>query len=916
MGENSLIEPVKVFCRIRPKGDDEECINVIDEKSLSIQEPRHKSQNIHTFSCIFGQTSTQSDVFYTCLLPYVESFLRGENVLFFNYGVTGSGKTYTMQGSFEDPGLIPRTLDTVFNSIASHLTLKYVIKPNGHNGFEIQSEAEAIMDRQRLDYSVKRTPMKGDYTLSALEHRLVETTVVPISQQYLYAVFISYVELYNDVIYDLLDPANSGKSLSLYEDATKNTYVNGVTEIEIKTPNEALQAYYRGQQRRRVGSTILNNESSRSHGIFSVRIVRTGYDQTYDEVIMDKNLLSTSQLCLVDLAGSERTCRSGTIGTRLKEASTINKSLMALRQCIDVLRSNQSAKSMKNQSAQQQIVPYRDCKLTRIFKSFFDGRGQVVILVCVHPTVKEFPETTQVLQFAESSQQVTTVIPPTPVRSEVAPARFISSSELLALNDHIHESIATLYSLDTKLGEAGSLFKSENLEEFMTNIGCACGCAEKIRRRSSRRSRVSTTEEVHHRSSCSFLSLLHARIDERQKLRELLSRFNTEANASLDNYLLRAETDSNRTLADALEKSKVETLQLDSKIRYLENEIARLRTLRSQERNEHDRELTGTKTQIKRLKDQLASLRQMPRSTPRAKRTPHDSISSTSTTDDSGPSRYNLRKVPVTLSSMNRVALLSRQWETRLAKEKQEAATAPRYQRGDQHSMSRSRTEMALAEATNRPPAMNPRHRRSKSVGGDTSIWLEHREHRPTPLGTVLSPTGINVRKSATKISLQDTLKATNYLLHHQTATPQGDVETKLYKGSIIPTAGGGSAVVFNDVEELRQVSPLNTSLRSSGLSIRRKPSVPLDEDAIEFIDKENEVLDPEEDIPSPPAKRRVSSHHKKRASLISTTSGISTAVEQTEDDDDKSYKTITPPAKDEYLGFSYTGGISGGYKH
>lgn len=128
------------------------------------------------------------------------------------------------------------------------------------------------------------------------------------------------------------------------------------------------------------------------------------------------------------------------------------------------------------------------------------------------------------------------------------------------------------------------------------------------------------------------------------------------------------------------------------------------------------------------------------------------------------------------------MALLSRQWETRLAKEKQEAAIAPRYRRGDQHSMSRSRTEMALAEATNRPPVMNPRHRRSKSVGGDTSVWLEHREDRPTPLGTVLSPTGINVRKSATKISLQDTLKATNYLLHHQTATPQGDVETKLYK--------------------------------------------------------------------------------------------------------------------------------------
>nr|CDS26663.1 kinesin protein kif23 [Hymenolepis microstoma] len=821
-----------------------------------------------------------------------------------------------MQGSFEDPGLVPRTLDTVFNSIGSHLTLKYVIKPNGHNGFEIQSEAEAIMDRQRLEYSVKRTPMKGDYALSALEHRLVETAVIPISQQYLYAVFISYVELYNDVIYDLLDPTNSGKSLSLYEDANKNTYVNGVTEMEVKTSNEALQAYYRGQQRRRVGSTILNNESSRSHGIFFIRIVRTGYDQTYDEVIMDKNLLSVSQLCLVDLAGSERTCRSGTAGTRLKEASTINKSLMSLRQCIDVLRSNQGAKSLKNSSAQLQIVPYRDCKLTRIFKSFFDGRGQVAILVCIHPTAKEFSETTQVLQFAESSQQVTTVIPPTPVRTEIACERSSSSADLMALNNSILESIATLDSLDTKLRGAGSFFKSDSLEEFMTNVGCTCGCAEKGRRRSSKLSRCSTMEDVHHSSSCSFLSLLQVRIDERKKLRELLSRFDTQANASLDNFLRRAENDSSRTLADALEKSKGEALQLDLKMRYLENEVARLRTLRSQERNDHDRELTGTKAQVKRLKEQLASLQQMPRSTPRVKRAPRGSISSTSTTDDIGPSRYNLRKVPVIPSTMNRVALLSHQWETRLAKEKQETPVA---RRGDRRSMSRSRTEVALAEATNRPPAMNPRHRRSKSVGGDASVWLEHREDRPAPLGTILSPTGINVRKSATKISLQDTLKATNYLLHHQTSTPDGDLETKLYKGSIIPTAGGGSAVVFNDVEELRQVSPLNTSLRrSSRLSAKRELSATLGEDAIENIDKENEVLGNVDDMLPPRAKRRASSTHKKRSSLISTTSGISTAMEQTEDDDDddKSYKTITPPAKDKYLGFSYTGGISGVYKH
>lgn len=121
-----------------------------------------------------------------------------------------------------------------------------------------------------------------------------------------------------------------------------------------------------------------------------------------------------------------------------------------------------------------------------------------------------------------------------------------------------------------------------------------------------------------------------------------------------------------------------------------------------------------------------------------------------------------------------------------MAKQMQDAA-AVRFRREGKEkrlSMSRSRTEMVLAEASNRPPGVNPRHRRSKSVGGDHSIWLEHKEDHPAPLGTILSPTGINVRKSATKINLEDTLKATNYVLHHQTATPEGNVETKLYKVS------------------------------------------------------------------------------------------------------------------------------------
>ncbi|KAM7537492.1 hypothetical protein Aperf_G00000070362 [Anoplocephala perfoliata] len=850
MDEVAKLEPVKVFCRIRPNdANDEECMSCIDERSLSIHDPRHK-------------TEPKFDSVRHIL--YVSSAICGV--------VSQRRKRYGLY------------------------FVSTVVVPNGHNGFDIQTEAEAIMVRQRLDYSVNRTPVKGDVTLSSLKSRLVESSVVPISQQYLYAVFISFIE-----------------PLSLYEDGNRNTYVNGAVELEVKSPEEALQAFYRGQQRRRIGSTILNDESSRSHGIFSIRIVRTGYDQTYDEAIMDKNQLSVSQLCLVDLAGAERTCRSGTAGTRLKEASTINKSLMTLRQCIDVLRTNQASKLLNNPTVQQQIVPYRDCKLTRIFKSFFDGCGQVAMLVCVHPNLRAISETMQVLQFAVSSQQVSTVIPATPVNLDNGFSARSSgnSADLATINDSILEAIVKIESLDTRILETTSFITSTDLDEY---ISTCFGCDPVKGRRGSRPSHGSCGD-TQHASACPLLSILQKRADERQQIRELLSRFTAKFDLFLDGVVRRAETDSNRALLDALEKSKVENLQMDSKIRCLENEVTRLRTLRSHERNEYDRELSESKAQIKKLKNQLTSL-QLTCSTPRTRRDHRDSNSSTGTTGDAGSSRYNLRRAAGIPSTTNRVAVLSRQWESRVAKQMQDA-TPMRFRRKDKEgrlSMSRCRTEMALAEVSNRPPAMNPRHRRSRSVGDDQSIWLEHKEDHPAPLGTILSPTGINVRKSATKINLEDTLKATNYVLHHQTATPEGNVETKLYKGSIIPTAGGGSAVVFNDVEELRQVSPLSTNLRrSTRLSQKRKYDNGSDGD------KENVVLETDEDgevgnIP-PSAKRRVA-YPGKRASLLSSTSGVSTAAGQTDDDgDNKSYKTITPPSPGKYLGYSYTGGVSGGFK-
>uniref|UniRef100_A0A5K3F5D3 Kinesin-like protein n=3 Tax=Mesocestoides corti TaxID=53468 RepID=A0A5K3F5D3_MESCO len=940
MSNELRCEQVKVFCRIRPNPDQEdECISVVDECSLSLQNKRSFSgRNIHSFSRVFAPDATQSDVFKTTLLPYVKSVLEGENVLFFTYGVTGSGKTYTMQGTPKDPGLVPRTLDTIFNSISTYSTLKYVVKPNGHNGFRLQTEAEAIMDRQRLDYtSNPRNPYRSNLHCSSMDGRFVDTTVLTVSQKSLYTVFISFIELYNDVIYDLLDASTGGcaKTINLHEDIHRNIYAHGVTELEVKASNEALKAYYQGQKRRRVGATALNKDSSRSHGIFTIKIVRTGYDPNYDEVIMDDSLITVSQLCLVDLAGSERTSRSGTTGGRLKEAATINKSLLTLRKCVEVLRMNQVMQSSLNQSVQQQIVPYRDCKLTRIFKSFFEGCGQVAILICVHKTMEEYAETAHVLQFAGSSQQVSTTLTPAPVATPlVRSARHSrrSSTLLLVSNEELKSAIAKMQTLDASLAASVSDIVSADVDSLLLNF-CDCfpNCSDG-HRRNTKNTRPSFTpvQNGQHSVNCPLLSVLRARAEEHNRMRGVLVRFGVDLQSYVGQILRRAESgDSHLSLLNTLDSLNVEKLQMESRIRYLENEVTKQKTLVRHERAERLREANGARAQLKRLRGQV-DVAATPRTAPRLqkgrrKASNASSSSSCSTIDDVANSKRCSGLVRGTPATSSRVAVLSRQWEMRLAaKQQQEEAMRLYLANGNAKTpIQRFRTDVTLGrtpftDALNRPPAINPRHRRSKSLGGG-GVWLEHKENHPTPLGTIFSPTGIHVRKSVTQLELDDTLKATDYVLHHQTATPDGNVETQLFKGSIIPTAGGGSAVVFNDVEELRQVSPLNSGLRRSA-RLSSKHSLPLTKSDETAVDEQ-----------PPAAKRSAPSRHGKlsrsrQPSLVSTTSGISSTAcdgkyeqENAIEDDTRSqtsYQTISPPSMQldmsRFYGIASTGGISG----
>ncbi|XP_077328811.1 kinesin-like protein KIF23 isoform X10 [Lithobates pipiens] len=418
---NQQKDPVGVYCRVRPLSppDQECCIEVINETTVQLHQPDgckvnrngEYKETQYSFKKVFGTLMTQKDLFDVVAKPLVEDLIRGKNGLLFTYGVTGSGKTYTMTGSPGQGGLLPRCLSMIFNSISRFQAKKYTFKTDDKNGIEIQNEVDALLERQRREAQTQvatRTPMRQKMEPEFADMINIEDNcrVEDVDEDSVYSVFVSYIEIYNNYMYDLLeevaiDPIRPKppQSKILREDQHHNMYVAGCTEVEVKTTEEAFDVFWKGQKRRRIANTTLNRESSRSHSVFMIKLAQAPLDADGDNVLQEKEQVTVSQLSLVDLAGSERTNRTKAEGNRLREAGNINQSLMTLRTCIEILRENQMCGTNK-------MVPYRDSKLTHLFKNYFDGEGKVRMIVCVNPKADDHEESLQVMRFAEMTQEV------------------------------------------------------------------------------------------------------------------------------------------------------------------------------------------------------------------------------------------------------------------------------------------------------------------------------------------------------------------------------------------------------------------------------------------------------------------------------------------------------------------------------
>ncbi|XP_039202723.1 kinesin-like protein KIF19 isoform X1 [Crotalus tigris] len=296
---------------------------------LRANRSREKS---YLFDVAFDFAATQEMVYRATTKGLIEGIISGYNATIFAYGPTGCGKTYTMLGTDHEPGIYVQTLNDLFHAIE-----------------ETSNDME-------------------------------------------YEVSMSYLEIYNEMIRDLLNPSLG--YLDLREDAKGFIQVAGITEVSTINAKEIMQLLMKGNKQRTQEPTAANRTSSRSHAVLQV---------TVRQKSRIKNIMQEvriGRLFMIDLAGSERASQTQNRGQRMKEGAHINRSLLALGNCINALSDRTGVK----------YVNYRDSKLTRLLKDSLGGNSRTVMIAHISPASSAFEESRSTLTYAERAKNIRTTV--------------------------------------------------------------------------------------------------------------------------------------------------------------------------------------------------------------------------------------------------------------------------------------------------------------------------------------------------------------------------------------------------------------------------------------------------------------------------------------------------------------------------
>ncbi|KAM4612456.1 kinesin-like protein KIF3B [Discoglossus pictus] len=339
MSKSKSSETVRVVVRCRPMNSKElasgfEKVVEVDVKlgqvAVKAKGAAHEVPKTFTFDAVYDSNSKQVELYDETFRPLVDSVLLGFNGTIFAYGQTGTGKTYTMEGVRSDPekrGVIPNSFEHVFTHISRSQNQQYLVRA-------------------------------------------------------------SYLEIYQEEIRDLLSKDQT-KRLELKERPDTGVYVKDLSSFVTKSVKEIEHVMSVGNQNRSVGSTNMNEHSSRSHAIFMITI-------ECSEIGLDgENHIRVGKLNLVDLAGSERQTKTGAQGERLKEATKINLSLSALGNVISALVDGKSTH-----------IPYRDSKLTRLLQDSLGGNAKTVMVANIGPASYNVEETLTTLRYSNRAKNI------------------------------------------------------------------------------------------------------------------------------------------------------------------------------------------------------------------------------------------------------------------------------------------------------------------------------------------------------------------------------------------------------------------------------------------------------------------------------------------------------------------------------
>ncbi|VDM51755.1 unnamed protein product [Angiostrongylus costaricensis] len=342
-------EKVKVAVRVRPFSKRELDLNtkgvvrMCDGQTILDHISDDKQPKTFAFDHSFCSTdvndsnfASQETVFNSLGSGVIENAFSGYNACIFAYGQTGSGKSYSMMGTSQQPGIIPRLCNEVFR-------------------------------------------------------RIKETTCDILE----YKVEVSYMEIYNERVRDLLDPKKSNKHhLKVREHKILGPLVDGLSVLAVNSFEQIASLIEEGNKSRTVAATNMNAESSRSHAVFNITLT-----QILKDVKKDFTGEKVAKISLVDLAGSERVGKTRAMGKRLEEGGNINKSLTTLGMVISALAERSNGKKEK-------FIPYRDSVLTWLLKDSLGGNSRTVMIATISPAADNYEETLSTLRYADRAKRI------------------------------------------------------------------------------------------------------------------------------------------------------------------------------------------------------------------------------------------------------------------------------------------------------------------------------------------------------------------------------------------------------------------------------------------------------------------------------------------------------------------------------